>query len=171
MEAQPATSKSLGNMSAEERSRVYRELRAGLGISSTEPMIPLPQDELLAWSKRFAEVLASMLAEHAVTRTTASKDFLQSSIFAYGEVPTDAFLDSQIVIGAELPAAGLTAIALHTLVNRLGLAAGRRAAREVLSAESAQIVEERHPSVMLLRHGLMQEGMLGTSGLPAAPAS
>ncbi len=171
MKAQADNPKSLGNMSAEERSRVYQELRAGLGISATEPMIPLSQDELLAWSKRFAEVLASMLAEHPATRTTANKDFLQSEIFAYGRAPTDAFLDSQIAIGAALPAAGITAIALHTLVNRLGLAAGRQAAREVLSTESARIVEERHPSVMLLRHGLMQEGMVGTSGLPPAPVS
>jgi hypothetical protein len=44
----------------------------------------------------------------------------------------------------------------------------RRAAREVLPAELAAPVEERYPAVVMLRHALCLEGMLGVSGMSEA---
>ena len=42
----------LGNMDPEQRRAIYCDLRDALGISATEPMLPLPPAELAAWSRQ-----------------------------------------------------------------------------------------------------------------------
>ncbi len=41
--------KGLWNLDVAARQRVYSDLRRSLGLSETEPMVPLPREELEAW--------------------------------------------------------------------------------------------------------------------------
>jgi len=59
----------------------------------------------------------------------------------------------------------LSGLYLHAVVNPVALAGAHRAARAVLPQASAALVEERYPTVVILRHALFQEGALGVAGM------
>jgi hypothetical protein len=158
--------KCLGNLAPEQRREVYRTLRAGLGVSETEPMLPLPASELAAWARRFAEILAATLAANPGTAPVGNPAALEPALLDYAKPASDAFLDSQIAMGAGLKQAGLAAVYLHGIVNAAALKAASEAARDTLSPASAAIVQERYAPAMLLRHSIMQEGY---HGAPATP--
>jgi hypothetical protein len=151
----------LGNLDVEQRREIYRDLRAGLGLSDTEPMLPLPAPELAAWSRRYAEVLAGELAQHAGTRGMANAARLEAGLLEYAKAADDAFLDAHLAIGATLRENGVPGLYIHSLVNLISLAAAPRVARELLPPASAAIIEQRYPAAVLLRHALVQEGYLG----------
>lgn len=140
---------------------IYRDLRESLGISATEPMLPLPPEELSAWCRRYAALLAEGLQKHAATRAMAVPAVLEPMLLLYGRPADDPFLESQLATGPMLLGAGISALLIHAVFNAAGLSAGRQAAREVLSPEGATLLEERFPTAMLFRHALMQEGLLG----------
>jgi hypothetical protein len=150
-------------MDPEQRRAIYRDLRDALGISATEPMLPLPPAELAAWSRRYADLLVDVFSQRASTRGIADRNMLEPGLLDYARGADDAYLDSQIAIGVALRSTGLPSIYIHTIVNRVSLELAPRAAREVLPAASAAIVEERYPSAVLLRHALVQEGYFGAS--------
>lgn len=159
--------KGLGNLNAEQRREVYCDLRAALGISDTEPMLPLPAAELAVWSRRFAELMAEEFAKRPATHLSANRDLLEAGLLEYARPADDAFLDSQLAFGPAMRDAGLCGLYLDSVVNLVALANSGRAAREVLSAASAAILEARYPAAVLLRHALVHEGFLGTSQLAA----
>ena len=155
----------LGNLSAAQRREIYDDLRAMLNLHKNEPMLPLPTPELATWSRRSAEIIGAALARSQATRMVADVAMLEAGFLEYGKPPTDAFLDSQLAIGPSVRSAGLSGLYIHAILNPVALAGARRAAREVLSASLAALVEERYPAVVMLRHALCQEGALGTSGM------
>ena len=157
----------LGNLGREERWEIYRDLRAALGISDTQPMLPLPAAELAAWCRRFAELLAEEFAKRPATRMSADRAMLEAGLMDYGQPATDSFLDTQLAFGPAMRGAGLSGIYLHALVNWVSLKNATRAAQEVLPAASAAIIAARYPAVVLLRHALVHEGFLGTAQLSA----
>lgn len=159
--------KGLGNLSRAQRSEIYRDLRAQLEISESEPLIPLPLEELRAWGSRFAEVLIPKLEKCAATRMTAQRELLEAGFAEYAKTATDDFLDSQLLVGPMMRDAGLSGLYLDSFLSWVALQHAGRAAREVLSPASAAIVEARYPAVMLLRHALTHEGFLGTSQVDA----
>jgi hypothetical protein len=160
--------KGLGNLGPSLRREIYDDLRAALNLSEAEPMLPLPAPELATWSRRCAEIIAEVLAQRPATRMVANITMLEAGFLEYGKPPTDAFLDIQLAMGPALRAAGLSGLYVHAVVNPVALAGARRAAREVLPAALAALVEERYPAVVMLRHALGQEGMLGISGMSTA---
>ena len=83
----------------------------------------------------------------------------------YARPADDAFLDSQLSYGPAMRDTGLSGLYLDSLINLASLVLSVRAAREVLPAASAAIVETRYPAAVLLRHALLHEGFLGTSKL------
>jgi hypothetical protein len=97
-----------------------------------------------------------------------NRAMLEAGLLEYGQPATDAFLDTQLTVGPAMRGAGLSGLYLHALVNRIALAGASRAAREVLPVAAAAIIEERYPSVVLLRHALVHEGFLGTSKVGAS---
>ena len=158
----------LGHVRPDQRREIYSDLRAALNLSETEPMIPLPTPELAAWSRHAAEIMAEVFAQHPGTRLLGNAAMLEAGILEYGKPPTDAFLDTQLAMGATLRAGGLSGLYLHAVINPVALASARRAAREVLPDTLAALVEERYPAVVMLRHALFQEGALGVSGMSRA---
>lgn len=158
-------SQGLGNLSREQRHEIYRDLRAALGISDTEPMLPLSASELAAWATRFAELLCEEFGQRPATQMSADRGILEAGLLDYAKPPTDDFLDTQLSYGPFTRAGGLPGIYLHAVVNWVALKNSTRAAREVLPAASAAIIAERYPAVVLLRHALVHEGYLGTSQL------
>jgi hypothetical protein len=157
--------KGLGNLGAEHRREIYDDLRAALSLSKDEPMLPLPAPELAAWSRRCAEIIGEACAQRDATRMVADVAMLEAGFLEYGKPPTDAFLDTQLAIGPALRSAGLSGLYVHAVLNPIALASARRAAREVLPAALAALVEERYPALVMLRHALCLEGMLGISGM------
>jgi len=131
-------------------------------------MIPLPAPDLAAWSRRAAEIIAEVFAQRPGTRLLGNAAMLKAGILEYGKPPTDAFLDTQLAMGAMLRSGGLSGLYLHAVVNPVALVGARRAARAVLPEGSAALVEERYPAVVMLRHALFQEGALGVSGMSKA---
>ncbi len=170
MEPSTDLTAGLGNLDREQRHAIYRDLREALGVSDSEPMLPLPAAELLAWSRRFAEIMSEEFGKRPATRALSDRAVLEAGLLAYGQPASDAFLDSQLAFGPALHGGGLAGIYLHSVANRVALAGAVRAAREVLPAASAALVEERYPSVVLLRHGLFQEGYFGTTKLASSSA-
>lgn len=158
----------LGNLGAEHRRAIYDDLRAALNLRKDEPMLPLPAAELAAWSRRCAEIISEALAHRPGTRLAADVAMLEAGFLDYGKAPTDAFLDTQLALGPVLRSAGLSGLYIHAVLNPTALASARRAAREVLPAALAAIVEDRYPAVVMLRHALCQEGALGVSGMTEA---
>jgi hypothetical protein len=157
--------KGLGNLGAEQRRAVYADLRAALDLSADAPMLPMPPDDLAAWSKRCAEIIGDTLARRPATRAAADIAMLEAGFLEYGKAPTDAFLDSQLAYGPAMHVAGLSGLYIHAVLNPVALAGARQAAHEVLPAALAALVEARYPAVVMLRHALCQEGMLGLAGM------
>jgi hypothetical protein len=155
--------KGLGHLSPEQRREVYRNLREGLGVSETEPMLPLAAEELAAWARRAAEILAVTLGTNPGTHPIANTAVLEAALLEYAKPASDAFLDSQMATGGGLQQAGLGAVYLHGIVNAAALKASAQAAGETLSPASAALVKERYANVMLLRHSVMQEGYRGVA--------
>lgn len=170
MDAFSALAQGLGNLSLSQRREIYRDLRSALGVSESEPMLPLPTEELAAWSRRCAELLSEAFSQRPATRPAADRALLEMALLQYGQVPSDEYLDTQLQFGLGLRAAGMSGLYLHAVVNLVALSSATRAAREVLPAESAALVEQRYPSVVLLRHSIMQEAALGVSQVAAPPA-
>jgi hypothetical protein len=170
MDAFSALTKGLGNLTLEQRREIYRDLRSALGVSESEPMLPLGAEELAAWSRRCAELLSEEFSQRPATRPAADRALLEAALLQYGLAPTDEYLDSQLQFGVGLLAAGMPGLYLHSVVNSAALRNAVRAAREVLPPASAALIEQRYPSVVLLRHSLMQEAALGASQLLAPPA-
>lgn len=171
MDAFCALTKGLGNLSLPQRREIYRDLRSALGLSESEPLLPLAAEELAAWSRRCAELLSEEFGQRPATRPAADRALLEMALLQYGQAPSDEFLDSQLQFGVGLLAGGMPGLYLHAVVNSIALRNATRAAREVLPAASAALIEQRYPSAVLLRHALMQEASLGASQLPAPPAS
>lgn len=167
MELEPlaALTRGLGNLTSTYRSTIYNDLRAAMGVSTTEPMLPLSIEELARWSKRLAELLAAQLATSPATLMAADVSMLEAGLLQYREPATDAFLDTQLAVGSTMRAAGLSGLYLHAFVNWASLINAAQAAREVLPAASVALIEQHYPRVVLLRHALIQEGYLGTSQL------
>jgi hypothetical protein len=161
MDALAAVSKGLWNLGPAERREVYRDLRREFALSESEPMIALPEPALKAWSQRFAVLLAQKLAQHPLTRVLADVSFIESTLMGYGQAATDAFLDSHQSLGEASVKAGLPGLYIHVVLNAVASPISRQAAREVLLPEHAALVEARYPTLMLLRHALMQEAVLG----------
>jgi len=161
--------KGLGNLGAEHRREIYDDLRAALNLDKDEPMMPLPASELAVWSRRCAEILAEVLARRQGTRVVADVAMLEARYLEYGKPPSDAFLDSQLALGAAVRSAGLSGLYIHAVLNPVALVSARRAAREVLPPALAALVEDRYPAVMMLRHALCQEGALGTAAMERDP--
>ncbi len=161
--------RGLWNLDLAARRRVYGDLRLSLGFSETEPMVPLPREELEAWSHRFAALLAQALLQHETTRALADSAVIYQNVLGYGEPATDAVLEQQVKLGRELKASGLPGLYLATWLNAMSLHCSSQAAREVLTPASALVVEQRYPIAMLLRHALIQEVQLGTAGASLSP--
>jgi hypothetical protein len=157
--------KGLGNMTAPERHAIYGDLRRTLKISETEPMLPLPPDELRAWARRYAVLLVELIGSHPATRFAANAELLEQGLLTYGKPADDALLDEELMTGAAMHDAGLPGIYVHTFMNAAAPALAFKAARELLPPSSVAIIEERYTTAMLLRHGLAQEAALGLAGL------
>jgi hypothetical protein len=155
--------KGLWNLSVEERKAVYQDLRQTLSLKETEPLLPLPEPALKALSKRGSELMARTLAAHPATQPLANAEALEHIYLQYGLPPMDAFFEAHQDAAQGLAQAGLPGLYIHTLMNTQGLECTLQAAREVLTPEQQQLVQERLPRAMFLRHALLQEAALGAA--------
>lgn len=155
--------KGLWNLSAEERKGVYQDLRQTLGLRETEPLLPLPETALKALSKRGAELMARAMGAHPATQPLANAEALEAIYLQYGLPPMNAFFEAHQDAAQNLAQAGMPGLYLHALMNTHGLACTLQAAREVLTPEQQQVVLERLPRAMFLRHALLQEAALGST--------
>jgi hypothetical protein len=161
MSGLPAVSKGLWNLPAEERRKVYADLREALSLSATEPLLPLPEPALKAWAKRLTELMTPVLGKHPATRPLSDPGAFESICLQYAASASDEFCEAHMGPAQGLSGAGLAGIYIHTLMNTVGLSSGMQAAREVLTPEQRAIVEQRFPAALFLRHALLQEGAIG----------
>lgn len=74
--------KGLGVLEREKGREVYCDLPDALGISETEPLVPIPLAELTAWAQRFADdaFLGSQLAYGPSSRSAPAAVLLRHAL-------------------------------------------------------------------------------------------